>query len=61
MIPFRSPRVLFLTAFLPSYRHFGGQSRTSQVNVRHGVLEIPLRERSEAGVPLEWIQVEIQA
>ncbi|HMD83261.1 MAG TPA: hypothetical protein VKO18_01015 [Terriglobia bacterium] len=41
--------------------YFGGQSRTSKVDVRHGVLEIPLRERSDAGVPLEWIQVEIQA
>jgi hypothetical protein len=41
--------------------YFGGKSRTNRVEVRRGALEIPLREWDEAGVPVEWIQVEIEA
>jgi len=40
--------------------YFGGQSRTIRLDMRQGVLEVPLRERSAAGGPVEWIQVEIQ-
>jgi len=41
--------------------YFGGASRTGRLELRQGELEIPLRERNEAGVPLEWMQIEIQA
>ncbi|HTS69112.1 MAG TPA: hypothetical protein VMO17_09010 [Terriglobia bacterium] len=49
-----------VAATLTEY-YLGGKSRTSRLEVRQGVLQIPLRERGEAGLPLEWMQVEIQA
>jgi hypothetical protein len=39
--------------------YFRGQSQTSRLEVRGGVLEIPLRERGQDGSPVEWIEVEI--
>jgi len=39
--------------------YFRGQSRTRNLEVRGGVLEIPLRERGEDGTPLEWVEVDI--
>ena len=41
--------------------YFGGKSRASWLDVHQGVVEIQLRERNEAGTPLEWVQIEIQA
>lgn len=37
--------------------YFGGKSQTSRLEISDGVLEIPLRERSEDGLPLEWIEL----
>ncbi|MGH9453978.1 MAG: TIM-barrel domain-containing protein, partial [Terriglobia bacterium] len=41
--------------------YFGGRSRTSRLEVRDGVLAVPLRERGDDGSPVEWIEIEIQA
>lgn len=38
----------------------GGQSRTSRLDVRRGVIEMPLRVRGENGSPLEWIEVNFE-
>jgi len=38
--------------------YFGGQSQTSYVAVRQGVVEILLRERGKAGSRIEWIEVD---
>ncbi|MGH9402602.1 MAG: TIM-barrel domain-containing protein [Terriglobia bacterium] len=37
--------------------YFGGKSQTSRLEISDGVLEIPLRERSEDGLPVEWIEL----
>ncbi len=39
--------------------YFGGRSQVSHVEIRNGVLEIPLREAGDRGSPVEWIEVEI--
>ncbi|MGH9397133.1 MAG: TIM-barrel domain-containing protein [Terriglobia bacterium] len=41
--------------------YFGGQSRASRLEVRDGVLAIPLRERGDDGSPVEWIEIGIHA
>ena len=40
--------------------YFGGQSSDSTVAIRDGVLEIPLRETGDRGLPVEWIEIEIR-
>jgi hypothetical protein len=36
---------------------FGGGVTESRILFRGGVLPLPLRERTEKGVPVEWIEV----
>ncbi len=52
----KAPAVLVATE-----HYFGGRSEQNRLEVRDGELEIPLRERSDAGAPVEWIEIEIQA
>jgi len=39
--------------------YFRGPSRASRLEVRGGILEIPLRERGQDDSPVEWIELEI--
>jgi len=41
--------------------YFGGNSKESRVQIREGTLRLPLRERDENGLPLEWIELNVPA
>ena len=41
--------------------YFGGGSKTTQLSVEHGRLQIPLRERAEDGSVVEWIELEVRS
>src|SRR5262252_6132753 len=38
---------------------FGGESQTKRLLVENGHLRVPLRERSERGSLVEWIEVKV--
>jgi hypothetical protein len=41
---------------------FGGKTEVSRIEIRDGLLRVPLRERGEKnGAPVEWIEVSIRA
>jgi hypothetical protein len=40
--------------------YFGGGSKTRSLSVENSFLRVPLRERSEGGSVLEWIELDIQ-
>ncbi|HEV2498678.1 MAG TPA: TIM-barrel domain-containing protein [Terriglobia bacterium] len=41
--------------------YFGGHAKTTHLEVRGGAVEIPLREQSADGLPLEWIEITFRA
>jgi hypothetical protein len=41
--------------------YFRGGSKTTQLSVEHGRLQIPLRERAEDGSVVEWIELEVRS
>jgi hypothetical protein len=41
--------------------YFGGDSKESRIEIREGTLRLPLRERDENGLPLEWIELNVPA
>ena len=41
--------------------YFGGNSKESRVEIHEGTLRLPLRERDENGLPLEWIELNVPA
>jgi hypothetical protein len=40
--------------------YFGGNSKKSRVEIREGMLRLPLRERDENGSPVEWIELNVR-
>jgi hypothetical protein len=41
--------------------YFGGNTKESRIEIREGMLRLPLRERDENGSPLEWIELNVLA
>lgn len=41
--------------------YFGGTSKATRLEIHDGVLEIPLRERSGDGLPVEWLEIQIHS
>jgi len=40
--------------------YFGGNSKESRIEIREGMLRLPLRERDEKSSPLEWIELNVR-
>ena len=39
---------------------FGGGTRNNKVSIPAGKLSLPLREHTADGIPIEWIEIEIE-
>lgn len=47
------------TSVVVTDHYFGGTSSSRRLDAKNGVLILPLREESDSGSPLEWIEVDI--